>query len=111
MKIEQYTFLRKRKELAKVWNIVGVLALLFIAGIMIWITLKSPLLIIPFQAITKVEQGILQQSTLEMMALFLPIIMLMFFIVMMTIVFIMFKVFANEKKYLNIIDELVEVYS
>jgi amino acid transporter len=107
MNIEQYAYIRKRKEQLKFWSVIGFLVLVVIIFVAVWMFFNSPLLIIPFEAITKVEQGILQQPTLEMMALFMPILVIMLFVVMFAFVFIMFKAHSNEKKYLSIIDELM----
>ena len=102
----QYEYLEKRKKLTSAWRFVGPALLLAILGLAMWIYLRSPLLINPYEAISRMETGHIEKSTLEMMATVLPIVMIIVFLLLLSIVGIMYAAFSKEKKYMEIIGKL-----
>jgi len=105
---EQYkNFLVKRRRFAKSWPLVGILLLLGIFAFLIWLFLRNPLLVNPFEVASRLEAGTIEKSTLVLMAGMLPIMFLACFFILLVMVLFAFAVFSNEKKYIKIIDLLL----
>jgi len=105
---KQKTFLKNRRRLTRFWPLVGSLLLLGIFALLVWLFLKNPLLINPYKIINKLDSGTIEYSTLVFMAAFLPMMFLMCFLLLVTMVIFTFSFIANEKKYLKIIDLLMQ---
>ena len=99
-------FLEKRRRLLQAWQWVGPLCLLLIIGLWLWLYLHSPLLVNPFEIASRLENETLDSSILPVMALMLPIIILACLGLLIAIIVFMYAVFSNEKKYMEIINEL-----
>ena len=99
-------FLEKRRRLLKTWRWIGPLCLLLIFVLLLWLYLHSPLLVNPFEIVSRIENETLESSILSLMALMLPIIVLACFGLLIAIIVFMYAVFSNEKKYMEIINEL-----
>ena len=103
LKNDELKFLNKRKRLINTWRLVGPLSLVLILGFLLWFYVRYPLLVNPFEVVSRLESGTLETSTLSLMAVMLPIMFLVCFGLLITIVLLMFVAFSNEKKYLEIL--------
>lgn len=99
-------FIAKRRSLLKAWRYVGPLLLVLIAGLATYLYLKTPLMINPFALVTAIEAGAIEDSTLQLMAVFVPLLFLVVCFLLVVLVVLMYAAFANEKKYLAILDRL-----
>ena len=99
-------FLKKRRFFARWWNVVGSIMLTVFLGMMVWLFVRVPNFINPFHVIEQLKADTLQESTLVVMAAMLPIMVLGLFLVMCTVIALVFVAFANERRYLRIIKEL-----
>lgn len=89
----------------KAWRYVGPLLVLGILGLAIFVYANSPLLIDPFEVISRLESGSMEQPSLEMMAAFMPIMLITVLFLLLVLVAIMYAAFSNERRYLEILDE------
>lgn len=102
----KHKFLSKRKRLMKSWRLVGPLCLLAILGFLVWFYIRYPLLVNPFKVAASLKSGVLEVTTLSLMAIMSPIMFLVCFGLLIIMVLLMFVSFSNEKKYLEIINNL-----
>jgi Ca2+/Na+ antiporter len=99
-------FIKKRSFFARWWNVVGSVMLAVLVGMALWFFVRVPNFINPFHVIDQLQSGTLQQSTLVVMAAMLPIVVLGLLLVCCTVIGFGFAVFANERRYLRIIEEM-----
>ena len=97
-------FLDKRRTLLAAWRYAGPLLLLGIGGFVAYLFVNTPLLINPVAITSGIESGSVEQSTLQMMAVFVPILFIMVCFLLVVLIVLMYAAFANEKKYLAILD-------
>ena len=88
------------------WRYVGPILLLAIIVLAAWIFVNSPLLINPYEVISRIKSGTIEQSTFEMMAVILPLIMIFLFLLLVVVIGIMYAAFSKEKRYMKIISEV-----
>lgn len=103
---DEVRFLGRRRKLISAWRYAGPLTLLLIFGLAIFLGLRSPMMVNPFAIIERLEAGTLAQSTLEMMAMFVPLLVITICFILIVLIQLMYVAFSNEKKYLQIIDLL-----
>ena len=104
---QQRAFLDKRRHLIRLWRYVGVAVLLVVLGFVTYLAIRTPLLINPFEAISRIEAGTLPESTLVIMAAMLPVMFPAALILLLALVAAMYAAIGNEKKYLAMIEDLV----
>ena len=107
----QQRFVMRRRKLLRTWRVVGPLLLLFLVMAGVIMFFSYPLMFNPYEAIDRLEAGTLEDSTLQLMALLLPIAMLMVFFMLMVVVLFSFAAMANDKKYLAIIKDLQDAHN
>jgi len=100
-------FLKKRRRLARFWPVIATLLLMGILAFVVWLFLKNPLLVNPFEVASRLDAGTVESSTLILMAGMLPIMFLACLLILIVVILFGFTVFSNEKKYLEIIDRLL----
>ena len=103
---EQQAFLAKRARLIGKWRYVGAAMLLLIFGFTVYLLVSTPLLINPFEVISRLEDDSLPQSTIVILAAMLPVMFGALLVVLLAIVLVMYAAIANEKKYAAIIEAL-----
>ena len=96
-------FLEKRRRLLKAWRYAGPSLLLAILGLVVFLKVRTPLLIDPYEVVSRLEAGSLEQTTLELMAVLLPITMILVCFVLVMLVVFIYAAFSNEKKYRQIL--------
>ena len=102
---QHLTFLRNRRRLVRFWPIAGIFIWSLLALLTVYLWHNSPQLInFPWVA-TQITQGILPVSTLEIMALMLPILTITLLSVLALMVLFGFAINQIEKRYLKILAE------
>jgi hypothetical protein len=101
-------FLKKRSFFARWWNVVGSVMLAVLGGMAVWFFVKVPNLIDPLHVADQLKAGTLKQASLVVMAGMLPIVVLGFILVCCAVIGFGFAVFANERRYLRIIEGMQE---
>jgi len=99
-------FLNRRKKMLKWWDYLGPVLFLIVIGYVVFVYFKAPLLINPFEVLSRIQAGTIKGSTLEFMAAILPVVIIAICFVMIALVAIMYAASINEKKYLKIINDL-----
>ncbi len=103
---QQKVFLKKRAKMVRTWPRVGAILIVMELGLAGWLLWKHPLLINPQAVSSKLRAGSLPDSTLSLMAAFLPFIMIVCLGLLAVLLLFSFLALANEKKHLDIIRAL-----
>ncbi len=104
--VQSDAFLEKRRKLIAAWSIAGPLSLLGLAAFFVWMYLSTPLLVNPFEVAERLESGAIDEPTLAIMSLLLPVMISLCFLVLVVIILCVYAAISNEKKYLQLIDRL-----
>ena len=99
-------FIEKRRKLVGLWNLVGCLTFAALAAFIAWMFWAQPRLINPLHVVGELEGGRISHTTLELMAVMLPIVVVALFLVTAVLIAFTFAVIGNERRYLKIIDRL-----
>ncbi len=99
-------FLTKRKKMVRAWPFVGVPMIVVMIGFLVGLYFRAPLLINPYALMARLEAKNIDQSTIVLSALLLPIAFLVLFFLLFAIVLLTFALISKEKKYIRIIDAL-----
>jgi len=102
------SFLEERQRLVGYWRIAGPLMIAVFLGLVCWLYLQAPLFIDPFRVLSRLEEGTLEPSTLILMAGLLPVVVITTLVVLAALIIFSFCAVRREKKYLQIIRELLE---
>jgi hypothetical protein len=100
------TFISRRSSLVKYWPVAGSLLLLMLIGLGVWLWIDVPWLINPREVMHALEAGKLADSTLTLMAMMLPFVMLACIVFSVLFVLLAWRGFKNERRLLDIIDRL-----
>ena len=100
-------FLQMRRRFLRFWKIAGVSSLVFLAALFSWLYFKVPNLVNPFHVQRQIESNALTPSALKVMAALMPLMMVLAFFLSVAIILFGFSAYANENRYLKIIDSLV----
>ena len=103
---QQKAFLKKRIKMVRSWPIVGTAIILLEAGLAGWLLWKHPLLINPQAVLSKLKEGSLPDSSLSLMAAFLPFVIILCLALLAMLILFAFLALANEKKHMAIIQAL-----
>jgi hypothetical protein len=103
---EELTFVNQRSRLVKTWTYAGLGLMAVILGFAIWLNISTPYMINPWVVSSAVNAGIINQSTLNLMAVLLPYSMLATLMVLIICLLFFFIAFANERKHIAIIRKL-----
>lgn len=103
---DEQAFVNRRWKLARAWNYAGVGLLLLLAGLLGWQWGSTPLLVNPAEVSRRLEAGTIEASSLETMALLLPVMTLVCLSVLAVFVVLGFVIFANERRLIRIIRRL-----
>ncbi len=99
-------FIEKRRRLVRWWNLVGSVMLAGLATFVAWMFWAQPRLINPLHVVGEIEAARLTQSSLEVMAVMLPMAVLLIFLVLAVMIGFAFAMMGNERRYLKVIDQL-----
>jgi hypothetical protein len=100
-------FLQMRRRFLRFWKIAGFSTLVFLAALFSWLYFKVPNLVNPFHVQRQIESNALTPSALKVMAALMPLMMVLAFFLSVAIILFGFSAYANERRYLKIIDSLL----
>jgi hypothetical protein len=98
-------FLDRRRKLLTLWPWTGAGMIAGILGFATWLWMAVPLMINPWATIAAIESGRLEETTLTVMAVMLPILMLACLGVMVVLIGLLFAVFANERRLISLVEK------
>ena len=99
-------FVEKRRKFVRSAPIVLGFCLVLVLGFGLWLYLRQPQLINFVEVARQIESGTLDQLTIELMAVMLPIAMLMCLVVLTAVVLLAWAGISNERRYQRIVQEL-----
>jgi hypothetical protein len=100
-------FLEMRRRFLRFWKIAGVSSLTFLAALFVWMLFMAPNLVNPFHVQRQIDSNALTPSALKVMAALMPLMVAVAFFLSASIILFGFSAYANERRYLKIIDSLV----
>jgi hypothetical protein len=100
-------FLQMRRRFLRFWKIAGFSTLVFLSALFFWLFFKVPNLVNPFHVQRQVESNALTPSALKVMAVLMPLMVSLAFFLAAAIILFGFSAYANEQRYLKIIDSLL----
>lgn len=101
-------FLRRREQLLRYWNVVALLLLSGLAPLAMWLYFSTPALINPYYVAQQLQQGLIGDDLLQLMALFLPIMVIALIVTVVMVVLFATASFNNEKRYQRLLKQLQE---
>jgi len=99
-------FLRDRRRFIAAWRSIGPLligSLLVFAGMLL---LTAPMFLNPFAVIARLRADTLDLTTLQTMAMMLPIIFILLCVALLLLIVQAYRSCRTEKQYLLLIDEI-----
>lgn len=99
-------FVEQRRTLNRRWRVAGWFLFGAIAAVLGFLFVTSPMLVAPWDVAARIRTGSLPPSTLQTMALMLPMTFLGCFVLLVAVVSFQFAACANERRLLEIIDAL-----
>lgn len=100
------TFLDQRRTLTRHWRVAGWLLLAAIVAVLGFLFVASPILVSPWEVAARMRTDTLPLSTMQTMALMLPVTFLGCFVLLVAVVGFQFAAVANERRLIAIIDTL-----
>ena len=100
---QQKVFLKKRAKMVRMWPVIGAILIVVELGLAGWLFWKHPLLINPQAVSYKLRTGSLPDSTLSVMATFLPFAIIICLGLLAILILFSFLALSNEKKHIDII--------
>jgi dolichyl-phosphate-mannose--protein O-mannosyl transferase len=101
------SFLQMRRRFLRFWRTAGFSTLVFILALFFWLLFKVPNLVNPFHVQRQIESNAFTPSTLKVMAVLMPLMTVVAFFLAAAIILFGFSAYANERRYLKIIDSLL----
>lgn len=106
MTSEERAFLQRRRVFVKHWKIAAILSVFILFAMAVNLFLNTRHMIDPLHVTQLIEARELASGTIIMMAAMLPYVILFLFFVMLVLIVYATVVIRNEKRYLQIIDNL-----
>ena len=98
-------FLDRRRKLLALWPWAGGGLIAGLLGFASWLWIAVPLMINPWAVIAAIEAGQLEETTLAVMAVMLPILMLACLGVIIVLIGVLFAAFANERRLIGLVEK------
>ena len=102
-------FVERRESLVKHWPLVGAGCLALIVSFSTWLWLNIPHLIDPWRVIESLEAGTLPESTVSIMVVMLPILMIFLLVFTFIVVVLVFTGFSNERRLIRLLRKMEAV--
>jgi len=99
-------FVDQRRSLNRRWWVVGWILFAAIAAVLGYLFWVSPMLVAPWEVAARLRTDSVPLSTLQTLALMLPITFLGCFLLLVAVVAFQFAAAANERRLLDVIDVL-----
>jgi hypothetical protein len=100
-------FLQMRRRFLGFWKIAGFSTLVFLGALFSWLFFKAPTLVNPIHVQRQIESNALSLSALKVMAVLMPLMAAVAFFLAAAIILFGFSAYANERRYLKIIETLL----
>jgi hypothetical protein len=100
-------FIEKRKKLLNAWPWAGGGLLVMLAGFTTWLWIRVPMMINPWAAMEAIGAGTMEATTLTLMAVMLPILVLAVMGVLAVVVTLLFVALSNERRLIAMIEREV----
>lgn len=105
---KQMKFIRSRRKLISYGKyLVVFLGILFVAFLG-WMYYRVPLLVNPYEVISRLESSSLDKNTMILMAGTLPIMVLVTISLLGVLIIFLIIAMSNEAKYIKIIEKVIE---
>ena len=101
-------FVAQRRTMSRRWKPVGWILIAIIAAALGFLFLTSPMLVDPFETLSRIKTDSIPDGTLRLMAAMLPVVFLGCFLLLVVFVIFQFQAMANERRFIEIIDSLVD---
>ncbi len=102
------SFLEKRWKLASAWPWVGTGLLATLLALTTYLWVKAPYLVNPWFVASQLKSGKLSESTITVLAVMLPIVMLGCLVIILSVVLLSFAAFSNERRIIRILHQLLQ---
>ncbi len=96
-------FVRRRQRLTSCWTLAGSGLLCAIGGFVIYLFLNARWLVDPWFVLEQISAGEIAASTLQTMALILPVVFLTCLFLLLVMIILAFAAFSNERRLLKLI--------
>lgn len=103
---QETAFVKQRIRLVRSWPVVGSICGVLVIGFTVWLWISRPLLVNPWEVLSRLKSASIQDSTMTLMAAMLPIVFLACIFLLLALIAICFLAFSNERKHLAIIQRL-----
>ena len=105
---KQLKFIRSRRKLIDYRNYIVVFLSSIFAAFVVWLYYKAPLLVNPYEVISKLENSTLDIDTMILMAGMLPIMVLVALFLLGGFIIFLIIAMSNEQRYIKIIDKVID---
>lgn len=105
---KQNRFLKGRRKLNRLWPWAGAIMPVMLLLLVVFLLIKSPLLINPYAVADQIKAGVLKASSMKLLALLCPVMTGMTICMVFIIIVYMWGLYFIEKKYHMFIDRLAE---
>ncbi|MES2625510.1 MAG: hypothetical protein V4628_09535 [Pseudomonadota bacterium] len=102
----QHEFLRKRRTFVAAWSSIGPL---LTAGLLIFVVtmlLAAPMFLNPFAVIQRLRTDTLDLTTLQTMAMMLPVIFILLCVTLLLLILQTYRGCRRERQYLQLTEQL-----
>ena len=97
------SYIDRRTKLVNCWRWVGAFLFALIAGLFLWLGMRAPLMINPWETAGRIEEESLGAPMVMLMAAMLPVTMVGLFLCLVSIIVFAYVAFANERRLIDII--------
>ncbi|MCB1761625.1 MAG: hypothetical protein KDI27_00620 [Gammaproteobacteria bacterium] len=99
-------FLEKRERRTNYWPFFGVALLLLVVVYGVWLWVKMPHLINPWQVVASIEAGALSDSKMGVMVVMLPVVVDTLLLFTFVVILLWFVAFYNERRLIRLVRRL-----
>lgn len=100
--VEQ-TFIERRTRFIRAWKVAGPLLLIALLGLVLWLLLTRPLMINPWTVLAALDAGLIDSSTLTLLAAMMPAVLLLCLMTVVVCLLLVYAALANERRYVAMI--------
>ena len=104
-------FIDRRRRLIRWWPLALLLMVVLLAGTCLFLFIRHPLLANPYFVFDAVQAGTLPLATLQLAAVFLPVVFCLLYSVIAVMLLLLHVTIRNERHYQAIIGKTVSAVS
>lgn len=102
---EQESFLKSRSIMVRAWRGIGPALIMALSVFFGFLYLSAPMLLSPFEVMNRLQAETIDLTTLQTMAIMMPMVLLLLCVVLLLIIVLMYAVFRKERRYLAILEQ------